>query len=110
MFAGHSVLCPYEEKTWSTVGRDGAHWRSKRGSSTACPGASRKTKGAGHSAQNDGAEAKAKDNSPPRWQRYKSCEADRSHAPALSYAPYDWFNDETNAGLKPEFWVALFVG
>ena len=29
--------------------------KSKRGSSTPCPGASRKTKSAGHSAQNDGA-------------------------------------------------------
>ncbi len=32
---------------------DGEGPTAKRGSSTACPGASRKDKGAGHSAQND---------------------------------------------------------
>ncbi len=35
------------------AGKQGAAGRSKRDSSTACPGASRNTKGAGHSARND---------------------------------------------------------
>ncbi len=50
---------------------------SKRDSSTACPGASRKTKGAGHSAQNDDAAGRARD------KQWESFEAQGKQAPAL---------------------------
>jgi hypothetical protein len=55
MCAGHSMLCPDGKSTGALAGRTKCIDNRKRDSSAACPGASRKTKGAGHSARNDGA-------------------------------------------------------
>jgi hypothetical protein len=53
MCAGHSMLCPHGKNTGALAGRTKCIDNRKRDSSAACPGASRKTKGAGHSARND---------------------------------------------------------
>jgi hypothetical protein len=56
MCAGHDISCPYKNpcrRRTSLGSQIPPLVKSKRGSSTACPGASRKTNGAGHSAQND---------------------------------------------------------